>query len=51
MEFGIGNNQNGVILAVSRTSDPTGTWDKYFIDLGVNGYLRWCSSAPRCCTR
>src|SRR5207237_81125 len=26
--------QNGVILAVSRTNDPTGTWDKYFLNIG-----------------
>ncbi len=35
MEFGVNNAQNGVILAVSRTNDPTGTWDKYFINIGA----------------
>jgi hypothetical protein len=29
-----GNDDNGIILAVSRTSDPTGAWDKYFLDVG-----------------
>src|SRR5438034_7459322 len=28
------HSQNGIILAVSRTSDPTGVWDKYYIDVG-----------------
>jgi hypothetical protein len=32
-----GNDDNGVMLAVSRTSDPTQTWDKYFMDVGFAG--------------
>jgi hypothetical protein len=35
MEFGVGQVNNGVILMVSRTNDPTGTWDKYFINMGT----------------
>ena len=34
MEFGVSSVQNGIVLAVSRTSDPTGVWDKYFINIG-----------------
>jgi hypothetical protein len=34
MEFGTGD-ANGIVLAVSRTSDPTGVWDKYFLNVGV----------------
>src|SRR5206468_2016068 len=33
MEFN-GQVQNGIVLAVSRTSDPTGTWDKYILNVG-----------------
>jgi len=33
IELNNGTNQNGIILAVSRTSDPTGLWDKYFVDV------------------
>ena len=29
-----GSSANNIILAVSRTSDPTGTWDKYLIPVG-----------------
>ncbi len=40
MEFGSpARSNNGVILAVSRTSDPTGTWDKYFVNFGVASAL------------
>ena len=35
MEFGVNQANNNVILAVSRTDDPTGTWDKYVIPVGV----------------
>jgi hypothetical protein len=36
MEFGaVAQTNNGVLLFVSRTNDPTGTWDKYFINFGV----------------
>src|SRR5207249_6593878 len=31
-----GNDSNGVLLAVSRSNDPSGTWDKYFLDIGVS---------------
>lgn len=38
MEFGSPfGEHNGIILAVSRTGVPTGTWDKYYIDMGVPG--------------
>jgi hypothetical protein len=30
-------NANHAILAVSRTTDPTGTWDKYVIQIGRGG--------------
>jgi len=30
----VSGTQNGVILAVSRTGDATGVWDKYFLDVG-----------------
>jgi hypothetical protein len=33
LEFGQNAEENGIILAVSRTSDPTGAWDKYFLDV------------------
>ena len=32
-------DDNGVLLAVSRTGDPTGAWDKYFLDVGESGEL------------
>ena len=32
-------DDNDVILAVSRTSDPTGTWDKYVIPFGELDYF------------
>jgi hypothetical protein len=32
-------NNNNVLLAVSRTSDPTQGWDKYVIPAGVSGQL------------
>lgn len=35
MERGaVSGQQNGIVLAVSRTDDPTGLWDKYFLDVG-----------------
>ena len=35
MELGaVSQRDNDVILAVSRTSDPTGMWDKYIIPIG-----------------
>ena len=39
MEFGSGNTNGGIILLVSRTNDPTGTWDKYFVNIGTAGQL------------
>ena len=38
LEYNGGNN-NHAILAVSRTSDPTGTWDKYVIQVGRSGWF------------
>jgi hypothetical protein len=36
LEFGANSQtDNDMLLAVSRTSDPTGTWDKYDIPVGV----------------
>ena len=36
MERGaVSGQQNGIVLAISRTNDATGVWDKYFIDAGV----------------
>ncbi|HEX4591750.1 MAG TPA: dockerin type I domain-containing protein [Gemmataceae bacterium] len=35
LEFGSANVDNDLLLAVSRTNDPTGTWDKYDIPVGV----------------
>src|SRR4051812_47033471 len=32
-----GGDDNGIILAVSRTSDPMQAWDKYFLDVGFDG--------------
>lgn len=40
MEFGSSSGNptnNHILLAVSRTSDPTGTWDKYLLTVGVTG--------------
>ncbi len=45
LEFGTSaGSDNNIMLAVSRTSDPTGTWDKYVIpvatpDSGSTSYL------------
>jgi hypothetical protein len=40
LELGaVWGEDNGVMLSVSRTSDPTGAWDKYFLDLGVANTL------------
>ncbi|MCI0639481.1 MAG: GEVED domain-containing protein, partial [Gemmataceae bacterium] len=37
MERGaIQRQDNGIILAVSRTSNPTGAWDKYYLDVGID---------------
>jgi hypothetical protein len=35
LEFGTNFADNNILLAVSRTSDPTGTYDKYAIPVGV----------------
>lgn len=35
----LGTNKGNIILAVSRTSDPTGGWDKYIIPVGVANFF------------
>src|SRR5207249_4333303 len=35
LESGVSDSDNDILLAVSRTADPTGTWDKYVIPVGV----------------
>lgn len=34
-----GGNWNHAILAVSRTSNPSGTWDKYLLEIGRDGWF------------
>src|SRR4051812_33248328 len=31
-----GNDDNGILLAVSRSSDPTQSWDRYFLNVGFS---------------
>ena len=44
----IDGRQNGIVLAVSRTSDATGVWDKYFLDVGdpKNGNITYFTDYP-----
>ncbi len=35
LELGTNQVDNNMLLAVSRTSDPTGTWDKYPVKVGM----------------
>jgi hypothetical protein len=35
MEFGVGEVANNIILAVSATSDPTGSWTKFILPVGI----------------
>src|SRR5206468_4880531 len=34
LEVGVNMEDNGILLAVSTNTDPTGSWNKYFLDVG-----------------